>query len=138
MTEMAQIEKILFLREVNLFRYCTAGEVLGISNLAEETHFEAGKTIYTPGDTAEYLFCVVSGQVVIENQGGSNTLVSHDAFGHQDILSGRLRSCTARVTEDLHLLIVDAEDFFDLMANNIDIVKALFRQMLSTVNKYTG
>lgn len=131
MTDMAQIEKILFLREVNLFRYCTAGEVLGISNLADETHFEAGKTIYTPGDSAEYLFCVVSGEVVLEDKGVSRTLGTHDAFGHQDILSGRLRSCTARVTRDLHLIIVDAEDFFDLMANNIDIVKALFRQMLS-------
>ena len=32
---------------------------------------------------------------------------------------------------DTRLLIIEAEDFFDLLSNNIEIVKALFRTVVS-------
>ncbi len=41
-----------------------------------------------------------------------------------------LRTRTARAVSDTLLLAMDGEDFFDLLSNNIEIVKALFRQFL--------
>ena len=43
---------------------------------------------------------------------------------------GRLRTGKALAEMDTLVLEIDAEDFFDLLANNIEIVKALFRQLL--------
>ncbi len=47
-----------------------------------------------------------------------------------EILSGRLRAEQAVAGEDTLVLEIDAEDFFDLLSHNIEIVKALFRQIL--------
>jgi CRP-like cAMP-binding protein len=42
-----------------------------------------------------------------------------------------LRTHTATAVDDTLVLALDAEDFFDLLANNIEIVRSLFRQLLS-------
>ena len=54
----------------------------------------------------------------------------HQSFGVVDILSGRRRQLDARAATDLVALRIDAEDFFDLLAHNVEIVKALFREVL--------
>ena len=51
-------------------------------------------------------------------------------FGVTEILSGRLRHADAVATTDAHVLTITAHDFFDLLGDNIEIVKALFRQLL--------
>ncbi len=51
-------------------------------------------------------------------------------FGVKEILSGRLRTETATATSEALVLAIEAEDFFDLLSHNIEIVKALFRQLL--------
>ncbi|CAM2065317.1 Cyclic nucleotide-binding domain-containing protein [Sulfidibacter corallicola] len=136
MNTMAQIEIILFLREVKLFQYCSASEILGIAGIAHERVFPADQTIYLPGDPTEFLFCVVEGHIQLEQpdehgNSESKVLGPHEAFGHREILSGRLRRGTAIAQTETRVLTIDSEDFFDLMANNIEIVKALFRKMLS-------
>jgi len=51
-------------------------------------------------------------------------------FGVREILCGRLRGEMASAEQETLVLAIEADDFFDLLANNIDIVKALFRHLL--------
>jgi CRP-like cAMP-binding protein len=51
-------------------------------------------------------------------------------FGVFDILSGRRRTSDAQAATDCRLLMIEAEDFFDLLSNNIEIVRALFRTVV--------
>jgi hypothetical protein len=48
----------------------------------------------------------------------------------RDILCGRLRGEDAEARVDSLVLAIEAEDLFDLLSNNIEIVKALFRHVL--------
>jgi CRP-like cAMP-binding protein len=48
-----------------------------------------------------------------------------------DILSGRPRLGDATAESDCRVLAVEAEDFFDLLSNNIEIVRALFRTVVA-------
>ena len=72
------------------------------------------------------------GAVCLKEPGRDNTVVRADGrFGVTHILSGRPRSYDAvAVGEGTRLLTIEADDFFDLLSNNIEIVKALFRQVL--------
>ncbi len=47
-----------------------------------------------------------------------------------EILSGRLRTGSATAAAETLTLAIEADDFFDLLANNIEIVKALFRHLI--------
>lgn len=131
MPELARIEAVVFLQSVDLFSHCRAEEVLRIASISGEKEFQAGEEIYAVNDAAEMLYCVVRGSVRLESSRGGGSIVGPlHTFGFTDILSGRLRGARAIAESDTLVLTVEADDFFDLLANNIEIVKALFRHLL--------
>jgi len=126
LNDLVQIERVLFLQDVALFSHCTAAEILRIAAIANERRFAAGETVYEVDDAAETIHCVVEGVVGLENAARDEATASPgDAFGLIDILSGRLRTARATAETDTPSLAINADDFFDLMSNNIGIVRAL-------------
>ena len=131
MAELAGIETLVFLQSVDLFRHCRAEEVVRLAAIAGERHFAAGERIYERGDAADALYCVVRGAVGLEGADGERRRVGPlVAFGVVEVLLGRMRSTSAVAEADTLALAIEADDFFDLLANNIEIVKALFRQFV--------
>ena len=131
MADLAQIETVVFLQSVDLFSFCKAEEVLRISSIASERRFPEGERVFAEGDQADLLYCVVQGTVKLEGPDGSSWTAGPLAtFGFQEILSGRLRTETATTISETLVLAIEAEDFFDLLSHNIEIVRALFRQLL--------
>ena len=131
MSELARIETVVFLQSVDIFSYCKAEEVLRIAAIAQERRVGAGEKIYSTNEPAEGLFCVVRGSVKIESASGETQTVGPLAtFGGIDILRSRLRTATATAETDSLLLAIESDDLFDLLSNNIEIVKALFRHLI--------
>ncbi|MGB5659565.1 MAG: cyclic nucleotide-binding domain-containing protein [Thermoanaerobaculia bacterium] len=131
MSELARIETVVFLQSVDIFSYCKAEEVLRIAAIAQERIVAAGEKIYSANEPAEGLFCVVRGSVKIESSNGETKNVGPLAtFGGIDILRSRLRTATATAETDSLLLAIESDDLFDLLSNNIEIVKALFRHLI--------
>jgi CRP-like cAMP-binding protein len=130
-SELARIETVVFLQSVDIFSYCKAEEVLRIAAIAQERMIDAGEKIYSANEPAEALFCVVRGSVKIESGNAEAKTVGPLAtFGGIDILRSRLRTATATAETDTLLLAIESEDLFDLLSNNIEIVKALFRHLI--------
>ncbi len=139
MAELAGIEAVLFLQSVDLFRFCTAEQIFRIATIAHERPCQAGESIYRLNEHPGVLYSVVRGQVVLEDaEGDTQTVNPLETFGVVEILSGRLRTSSATAVTDALLLAMDAEDFFDLLANNIEIVKALFRRVLQSTQERQG
>jgi CRP/FNR family transcriptional regulator, cyclic AMP receptor protein len=135
MPELARIETVVFLQSVDFFSACTAEEALRIASIANERSFPAGETLFRPRDPAAMLYCVVRGEVEVEDANGARSRVGPlQTVGLAEILSGRLRTGTATATRDVLALVIEADDFFDLLSNNIDIVKSLFRHLIDQVN----
>jgi CRP-like cAMP-binding protein len=129
--ELAHIERVIFLQSADLFRFCDAEEILRIAAIAREIRFESGARIYEANDPPAMLYCVVRGAVEIQQANGVPRRVGPlAAFGELEILSDRLHTDSATAAEDSLLLAIEAEDFFDLLAHNIEIIKALFRRFL--------
>ncbi len=132
MTPMAHIEMMVFLQGVDLFAHCNADQVLRLAAIAGENTLAKGEEVFRRGDAPDALFCVVEGRVRLGGSGDGGTVVGpRGRFGVLDILSGRPRSGIAVAETETRLLTIEAEDFFDLLSNNIDIVKALFRTVVS-------
>jgi CRP-like cAMP-binding protein len=122
---------VVFLESVVLFSYCTADELVRIEAIAEEHRLDNGEVLYRADEPTDALYCVVSGEVTIAESNGQRKTAGPTApFGVREILSGRLRQGTATATQDSLLLEIKAEDFFDLLSNNIEIVRSLFRIVL--------
>ena len=131
MSELTRIQIVVFLQSCDLFSHCKADEILRISGIAHERRLEQGTRVYRPSDPADELYCVVQGEVQLKDaQGSARRVGTLGTFGASEILCGKLRTEEAVVTEEALVLAIEAEDFFDLLSNNIEIVKALFRHLL--------
>lgn len=128
MPELALIETVVFLQSVDLFAHCRAEEILRIAAIARERRFAAGEELFTAGDPADELYCIVRGRVKID--GDEREAGPLQTVGVHEILSGHLRTAGARSATDTLALAISAEDLFDLLANNVEIVKSLFRHLV--------
>lgn len=132
MNELARIETVIHLQRVDLFMACDAEQIVRISAIAGQRRFDPGENLFDANEPADALYCVVWGKVAVDNGDGTRTIVeAPGTLGVTEILSGRLRTHSATAVEETLVLALDAEDFFDLLANNIEIVRSLFRQLLS-------
>lgn len=128
MSTLAQIERVLFLQEVELFAHCEAAQIMRIAAIANKREYADGDKVYTIDDPADALLCVVSGGVRIDGGGLEPVEVGPGtAFGVFDLLSGRLRAHDATATAATLALAIEGDDFFDLLSHNIGIVRALTR-----------
>jgi CRP-like cAMP-binding protein len=128
--ELTRIQAVVFLQSCDLFSYCRADEILRIAGIAQERRFRAGEKVYVENGPADVLCCVVQGEVRLRGSQGERSAGPLQTFGVRDILCGRLRGEDAEARVDSLVLAIEAEDLFDLLANNIEIVKALFRHVL--------
>ncbi len=136
MTPLTRIQMVVHLQTVELFAHCTAEQVVRIAGIARQKVLRQGEKIYSVNDAAEALFSVVAGEVVLDNRGGEQRCISSGStFGVREILAGRLRAEDAVASAEGIALEIEADDFFDLLSNNIEIVKALFRQLMSPSTK---
>ncbi|MCP4200790.1 MAG: cyclic nucleotide-binding domain-containing protein [bacterium] len=139
MSELTRIETVVFLQKVDLFSACTAEQILRISGIVNHRSFESREKIYQANDPSECMYCIVDGTVEVSGADSpAMTLSSPESFGVKEILSGRLREQDAVALEALRVLTIDADDLFDLLANNIEIVKALFRRLLDSTDSRMG
>ena len=130
MGSLAQIEKVLFLQGDEVFSHCTASQILRIASIANERRLAVGEEAYGLNDPADSIYCIVEGSVKLENAFHDSAMVGESAaFGVSEVLSGRARDSRAVAESDTLALTIDGEDFFDLLSNNVEIVKALFRHL---------
>lgn len=129
----------MFLQGVELFADCSAEQTVRLASIARQRSFASGERIYTTGEPADALYCVVDGRVRLADREEEESetprapercVGPHGTFGVEEILSDRLRRDEARAEVETSALVLDADDFFDLLSNNIEIVKALFRRLL--------
>jgi CRP-like cAMP-binding protein len=113
-----------------LFNACHAEQVLQLASIASEISFEPGGIVYQRHEPPDALYCIVDGKVDLSIADGDPLRRgAGETFGVIDILRGQLRSRDATAATETRALVIEADDFFDLLATNIDIVRALFRQL---------
>jgi len=135
MPELARIEAVTVLQSVDFFSSCTAEEVLRIAAIAQERKAAAGEELFREREPADMLYAVVRGEVEVRARDGSTETVGPlQTLGLLSLLSGRLYDRTAVAKVPTLVLAVDGDDFFDLLSNNIDMVKSLFRHLVGRVD----
>ncbi|HEX7705279.1 MAG TPA: cyclic nucleotide-binding domain-containing protein [Thermoanaerobaculia bacterium] len=136
MPELARIESVVVLQSVDFFSACTAEEVLRIAAIAHERVIAPGEELFREREAAETLYCVVRGEIEIRGRDGRiDTAGALETVGLFDLLSGRLHNGTAVARSQALLLAIPADDFFDLLSNNIELVKSLFRHLIHRIDR---
>jgi CRP-like cAMP-binding protein len=114
---LTTIEKVIFLKSVDIFEHATIEQLGRIAGLTEEARFESGQTIFKEGEPGDALYLVLSGRVLIERNGITiREINERDAFGTLEVLDFHPRAATAKAAGPVRALKVGGRQFHDLLS----------------------
>jgi CRP-like cAMP-binding protein len=143
---MTVVERVLFLKGIELFSTLAGEDLAAIAGIAEEVERDQGEAIVVEGEPGDALFFVVSGKVAVEKGGRVVAeLGEREVFGEMALLDPGPRSATVRAASDVLLLSIAREDFDDIMRDRpevpIGVMKVLvrrLREVLARVERGSG
>jgi CRP/FNR family cyclic AMP-dependent transcriptional regulator len=135
--QLATIEKVFLLQSIDLFSNAEAEALLRMALIATEESYKSGEVIQTEGGTPDAFYVVVRGRVVLKSESlnRSEEAVEHQAFGIIPVLDGEPVLFTATCAEDSLVLRIDAEDFFDHLTDDEQIVKSIVRYLSKQIRQ---
>lgn len=134
---LAPLEKVLFLKQVPLFREVPAEDVAALLPIAEEVSFRDGETIIRQGDAGDALYLIVEGAVGIEADGRptGKELGSRQVIGELSILTGAPRSVTCTARGDVLALKILRDPFWQLMRERPEVPLGVIRILTGYLNR---
>ena len=133
---LTTIEKVIFLKSVDIFEHATVEQLGRIAGLTEEVHFEPGEIIFKEGEPGDALYLLLSGQVFIEKNGHIlREMKEREAFGSLEVLDFHPRAITARAIDRVRALKLNGQEFHDLLSLDIEMVQAVFRMLCGLVRR---
>ena len=133
---LSTIEKVLFLKSVNLFDQIPGEQLVKVAQIAHEVEFEPGEVFITQGQPGDCLYIVVEGEADVSLQGVGvvNHIQAKSVIGEMAILSGEPRSATCTATDHLLALRIERQDFWILMEDRSEIALGIIKMLVRNLN----
>jgi CRP/FNR family cyclic AMP-dependent transcriptional regulator len=131
------VEKVLFLKSVDLFRGLRGEELATVAEIAEEQPLAAGEAVFAEGEPGDALYLVIEGVVRVHKGGRQLALLAvRDVFGEMAVLDAEPRNASATVVMDAVLLKIGRDDFRDILQERpeigIGVLQVLSRRLRSS------
>ena len=124
---LSTIDKVLFLKNVEMFARVPGDALAQVAQIAEEVAFERGQELIAEGDMGDCMYLVVDGEATVSV--GGRRVASHskgDCLGEMSLLDAEPRSATVMASSrDLVALRITADDFDELVAEQPDIAEGI-------------
>ena len=125
----ARTQRLLFLREVPMFRALSLDDLHQLAAVLEERAVAAGETILRKGDPGDELLIIASGRVRIQDDVELAILEAPQFFGELSLLDHEPRAADAVALTDTNLLALRAADLDELMAHRPSIQEEILREL---------
>lgn len=128
------VDKVLCLQNVDVFKHATTEMLAYIGSIAEEVHAAKDDVIFSEGDRADAMYVVVRGRVRLEKERNEVLVVrDHQSFGTWALFDSEPRLMTAIAVDDVHLLKIRSEHFYELLSDHDEITPVIFRGVIDRV-----
>lgn len=126
---LSTIERVLFLRGVELFDQIASEDLVSVAQVCEEVSFAAGTQFITQGEPGDSLYILVDGEVniLMEGMGTVYHRGSKSVIGEMAIISRTTRSAHCVAVTDIALLRVDNDSFWALMEERPKLTMGVIR-----------
>lgn len=124
------IEKVLFLQDIDIFRFTATEDLAHIALITDEVFHSAGSVVFSEGDTSDAMYLIVEGKVRL-HQKAQDVMIAgpKDVFGIWALFDDEPRIVSATLLEDAQLLRIDREDFYDLLADHTRITQGVLKTL---------
>lgn len=137
--QIPALELVVVLKNTSLFAQTPENVLTSITPIMREVRYAQGQTIFRKGDLGNCLFIVYDGEVAIYD--GAKELAQFsrgDFFGELALLDTEARSATAQALTDVRLFRIDQEDFYELMEERGEILRAIIRTLCQRIRTQNG
>jgi CRP/FNR family transcriptional regulator/CRP/FNR family cyclic AMP-dependent transcriptional regulator len=130
-----------FLKKVPIFSDFSEEELNKLLEIAKKKDFKKDKVIFQKDETGNFFFLICSGKikVILETEEGREGILSilypTEFFGEMSLLDGEPRSATVVALEDTSVLIINREDFLNLLYNHPQIALKILRTLSLRLRK---
>lgn len=137
---ISTVEKVLFLKGVDLFSAIPGEDLAQIAQIADEVELDCGETIFREGDLGDSLYLIVTGRVRIHRGDHEIAILGErQVFGEMALLDSEPRSASVTAVSDAALLRIQQEDFADILSEKSEIaqgiIKVLTRRLRGQLQK---
>ena len=136
------IEKVIFLKEVPFFSELSVQEICILAGISEEVSYPADHKIFSQGDNTKSLYLVIHGQVSVQQQTRTGSIVrlkalsAKDYFAETSIFDGAPHQADVVTIEPVDILLIRQSTLFTLIRRRPDIglslLKALSQRLRET------
>lgn len=127
---MLIIEKILLLKNSDIFKSCSEVDLIEVASICKEVHIDKNVTIFEKGDPGNCMYFIYSGTVSIhDGEHQLAKLAENEIFGELSLLDSETRSASVTTLTDCIFLKIEQEAFYDVVAVNTDILKGIMRTL---------
>ena len=139
---LSKIEKVLTLKQVDVFQQAPDDVLADVAALLEEIEVAAGETIFRKGDLGDSLYIVITGKLRVDDGDHLlNYLDESDVFGEMALLDAEPRVASVTAVEPTHLLRLDQAPFYELIVDRpevaIGLIRVLTRRLRARVRDVT-
>jgi CRP-like cAMP-binding protein len=125
------LEKVLFLKEVSLFKNISSERLAKIANIVREVEFQRQDKIINEGEEGDSLFIIVEGTVsIFKGKEKIAELGPKEFFGEMAILDSEPRSATVVANTDVACLTISREDFTEILVDEHEIMLAIIKSLV--------
>lgn len=133
---LSTIEKVIFLKSVEIFEHSAIEELGRIAALTEEIRFEPGETIYQEGNPVDAIYVILQGRAAVLSEGKIVQEVGEKhPVGVLAALGMNSAPRTVKALQPIHALKINVQDFQDLLSSDFELVKAAFRVLSEQIRK---
>lgn len=131
---LTTIQKVIFLQEIEIFKHTATEDLAHIAAITDEIKLEANQKLYSEGEMSDSMYIVVEGEIRLHANGTEITRArAKDAIGTWALLDDEPRVMTATTLVDSHLLRIDKDDFYDLLADHVQIAQGIFKTLVKDI-----
>ncbi len=141
MSETPPSRKLEVLKEVPIFGGLAVKELDKIAAVAHQRMYRKDQVILIEEEAGQTLFILMSGQVKISriSEEGREVILAvmteGDFFGELSLLDGQSRSANVTVLNDAEMLLINRDDFLNLLTEFPQIAIQLLRELAGRIRK---
>jgi len=137
---MSTMEKVLYLKRLDLFREFPGRELGAIAHIVTEEALDKGDVLMRRNDPGDALYLIVDGHMsVVRPIRGEDKVVAivgpDECVGEMAILGDQPRIATIEAIEPCRVLKIDRDDFRALIMRKPQMAFALFRILLRRIDE---
>ncbi len=140
-TMISTVEKVLYLKNVELFNEIPAEELTSIAKVAHVRAFQEDEFLIRQGDPGKNLYIITSGIVNVLKEGSSVTkLEEGDVLGEMSLLMESTASADCVAETDVQTLELNQEDFLGFLYEGypeiaLGLIKVLAQRLEQTTSQ---